>query len=348
MPTCYANQLAQTLSHGFPTLMLLWGDDAGAITQAAQTVVKLYGVDPADPFDSEKIDIADMLAHPSKLPDSAATPSLMGGKRLIQITGISGEETGVAATNAVKALTEAIDTLLTLPLRDVLIILKVPGLLEAKSDIVATVQNASNGLGVRFFMPNARDISQWIQAELRTAGKSIEPDAIQILTDHLGADMEHTRREVEKLLLYVGDDAPITADHVRASLSGAIPNDVFRLAEAIGRRDVRQTDRLIQLMVDEGEDLNGAFMVAVRHLNSLKTAQSLRAAKENDDTVLMKSGKGRAPQSVKADFLNQVKAYPAARLANLPTYALDTLVTARSGVMDEALILSRALLALAV
>lgn len=344
MPTAYPNQLEATLRQSQPSVLLLWGDDAGAIRQAAQAAVAASGLDADDPFASEKLTLTDLLAQPSRLAESATTMGFGGGRRLIQLSGVGGEEPASAVSTfagAIKGLMEQPD------LSGAFVVLPVPHLLEKTSAVVKAVEGHPNGLSVRFFLPTARDLAQWLQGALSAAGKRPDGDAMALLTDSLGADREQAQREVEKLLLYVGESQTVTADDVRASLSGAVPADAFRLTEAVASRDVRNTDRLIRLLTEEGEDLNTAFTLTVNHLAKLKKAQDLKQQGKTDEELLQAAGKFKAPPSAKAAYLQQVKAYPPARLATLPSYALETLAAARSGTLDGHLVLSRALLALA-
>lgn len=341
MVAIYPNQLAAKL-RPLPPLVLLWGDDAGALRQSAQTVIAATGVDPTDPFAAEKITITDLLASPSRLADSAQTLSFTSPHRLIVVQGVSGDES--AAT--LSALTQSVKTALEFPLTAVTIVLAVPKLLEKTSALVKAVETHAGALSVRFFTDNASDISAFLKTEFNAAGVSITADAIQAMASNLGADRELARREVEKLIVYAGTETPITADHVTESLAGAIPADAFRLAEAVGSRNRIETDRLLEHLMHQGDDLTTAFTLVLRHLQSLKTAQAMRRDNQPEAEILKITGKFRAPRNVQADFLQQVNSYPASRLATLPDYALDTLSTARSGLLDANLVFSRALLGL--
>lgn len=341
MVVAYPNQLAQRLNP-LPPLVLLWGEDAGAIRQAAQSVAAATGVDATDPFATEKLTLADIQADAARLADSAQTLSFTSPHRLILLQGISGDE----PSGAVAALTEAVKTMLSFPLQAVTVVLPVPKLLEKTSALTKAVEAHPQALSVRFFVDNARDLTGWLQTELKTAGKSIEPAALQLLAEGLGADRDVARREVEKLVLYAGEENPVTEEHVLASLAGAIPADAFRLAEAVGRRDTAQTDKLLRHLLQQGEDLSAAFSLTLRHLGSIRQAQTLRAQGQPDGEILKLTGKFRAPQAVQADFLNQLKRYPPQRLATLADYAVETLTQARSGLLEGNFVLQRALLAL--
>ncbi len=344
MASAYPNQLGQHLGKGaaqLPPLVLLWGDDAGALRHAAQQVIAATGVDPADPFAAEKITITDLLASPSRLADSAQTLSFTSPHRLIWVQGLSGDESAATLT----ALTSAVKTALEFPLQAVTIVLAIPKALEKTSPLVKAVEAHPAALAVRFFVDSGPDITTFLKTECNALQVAIEPEALQLMAAGLGSDREIARREVEKLALYAGGET-ITAVHVQACLAGAIPADAFRLAEAVGSRNRTETDRLLQHLIHQGEDLTSAFSLTLRHLEAMQTAQTLHARNEPEGEILKITGKFRAPRHVQSAFLRQAQAYPPARLKGLATYATETLSQARSGLLDPTLVFSRALLGL--
>jgi DNA polymerase-3 subunit delta len=342
MPALYPNQLAQKLKEGKPLLVLLWGEDAGAIRHAAQTVAEATGVDTTDPFAAEKLTLPDLAANPARLADSAQTLSFTSPHRLIQLTGVSGDERAAD----VALLTDAVKTALSFPLAHVTLVLPVPKLLEKSSPLVKLAEAHPTALSVRFFADTARDLAPFLQNELKALGKNIEPDALHLMVEGLGADRDLARREAEKLALYAGEDTPITTAHVLESLSGAIAADAFRLADAVGARNAQLADKLLQHLLQQGEDLSAAYSLTLRHLGQLKVAQTLKEQGQPEDEILKQTGKFRAPKNVQADFLKQARTYPPTRLATLPARAVETLTQARSGLQDGNFVLSRALLAL--
>lgn len=336
MPAIYPSALGQHLK-ALPAVTLLWGEDAGAIRQAAQQAVAATGVDVADPFAATPLTLADIQNDPAALPDAATTVSLMGGKRLVLLKGVSGDE----ATPAVKALTEAVTTTLQLKLEDVHLILPIPRLLDKAHPLVKAVSTHPQGLSVRFFADTARDLATHLQSLFSAAQKRIDPAALAALTAHLGADRDIATREAEKLILYVAESPTITTEDVQAVVAGATPADVFLLAEAIAARNPARTDRLLQQLLQQGEDLNAAFTMAIRHLQRLHTLQSAPNMAE-----AVKSLRPPLPPQAQTALLHAAKAYPAKRLKGLNSYMLSTLTTARSGLVSSPHVLSRALLAL--
>lgn len=341
MVAVYANQLASKLKP-LPLLVLLWGEDAGAIRQSAQAVITATGVDALDPFAAERLTLPDLANNPARLADGAQTLSFTSPHRLITLSGVSGDE----PSSALATLTEAVKVAMSFPLANVTIVLPVPKLLEKTSALVKLAEAHPQALSVRFFTDTSRDLAPFLQTELKALGKTIESDALHLLTEGLGADRDIARREAEKLALYAGEENPITTSHVLASLAGVIAADAFRLADAVGSRNAREADKLLQHLQQQGEDLSAAFSLTLRHLGHIRLAQTLQKDGQPEDEILKQTGKFRAPRNVQADFLKQARAYPAARLSGLSARAVDTLTQARSGLLDGNFVLSRALLAL--
>jgi DNA polymerase-3 subunit delta len=342
MATCYSNQLAQQLKSANYGLILLWGEDAGAMRQAAESAIEASGLDPNDPFAADKLTLNDLESDPTSLPAKAATVPFGATKRLITLGSLTGNE----SAHQIEALTQAVKATLQGPLENCFIVLSVPKHLEKKSAIVKATEAHPQALAVRFYLDRAQDLSQYLQNAFKQAGKAVDSEAVHLLAQHLGADRDIAAREVEKLIIYAGEES-ITADHVRASIAGAIPIDVFRLADAVASQNTALTDRLTQNLISQGEDLNGAFMVVIRHLQTLKTARDMLKNGTPPDEMLLKTGKAKVPPDAKRAFTAQVQSYPAARLNTLPAYALDALSAARSGLVSGQLPLARALLALA-
>jgi DNA polymerase-3 subunit delta len=344
MVAIYASKLVETLKGPVPQVVLLWGAEGGTIRQAAQAVAEAVaartGLELSDPFGVESLTLPDLQAEESRLTDACLTLSFTSPHKLVWVKGISGTE----RAEDVKRLTEAVAATLQHPLSSLTLLLPVPGHLDKKHALVKAVEGLEGGLSVRFFADTGRDLESFLKAELTKQGASATSGALDALAAGLGADREIARREVEKLVCYAGAESPLTEAHVQASLCGATPSGVFLLAEALlGQNAARVDDQLYQLQ-EAGEDLNGAFMLALGELTKLAKAQELRVAGEADDTILSQCGKAMLPPAAKQAFLTASKRYPPARLAQVPERALEALTLARSGLLPADHVLGRALL----
>jgi DNA polymerase III subunit delta len=228
------------------------------------------------------------------------------------------------------------------------LVLAIPSALSATSPLVKLLEASPKALSVRFYADTAQGLGQYIQTTLSATGVSIAPDALRLLTNGLGADREVAARELEKLLLYIAPAKNITAADVQASLSGAPKVDSFVVAEAVANRNPEQTDKLIQLLLAEGDTLESAFHAVSRHLGQLAQAQTLLNEGTDMATVMAKFGKLKAPKDAQEAFTRQLGSYPPARLKTLAAYTYKTLADARRHGSTAPLTLARAMLALSV
>lgn len=344
MVALYANKLPEALQGPLPLVVLLWGDEAGGIRQAAQTVANAVasrtGLALDDPFGVESLTLPDLANEPSRLTDACLTLSFTSPHKLVWLKGVSGTE----RAEELKNLTEAVTETLRHPLQGVTLLLPVPGHLDKKHALVKALDALQGGLSVRFFSDTGRDLESFLKAELARLGAQASSAALSALVAGLGADREVARREVEKLVCYAGNELPITEDHVQASLCGATPSGVFLLAEAVLAQNPAKVDTLLHQLHEQGEDLNGALMLTLGELGKLAKAQALRAEGEADETILAQCGKAMLPPAAKQAFLAASRRYPANRLAQVPERALEALSLARSGLLPAEHVLARALL----
>jgi DNA polymerase III delta subunit len=344
MTSIYGNKLSESLKGKLPTAVLLWGDDAGMIRQATvqvkEAVAAQTGLDLTDPFAVENFGLSDVVNEESKLGDAAMTLSFTAPHRLITVGGISGTE----RADEIKALTGIVADVLKLPLQGVTLVLPVPLHLDKKHPLVKVVEGYDKGLAVRFFADTARDLGGFIGSELTRLGAQATREATDMLANNLGADREVARRELEKLVCYAGEERPITAAHVQASLCGATPSGVFMLAEAVLGQNPIMIERQLAQLLEQGEDLNGALMLTLGEFKKLALAKQLKAQGEADDAILAQCGKSMVPPAAKQVFLSAMRRYPEGRLKQIPERALEVLTMARSGLLPAEHVLARALL----
>src|SRR5262249_48069801 len=65
--------------------VLLFGPDAGLVSERADTVARTICPDPRDPFRVADLSAAAVAADPARLADEAAQMSLIGGRRVVRV-----------------------------------------------------------------------------------------------------------------------------------------------------------------------------------------------------------------------------------------------------------------------
>jgi DNA polymerase-3 subunit delta len=118
----------------------------------------------------------------------------------------------------------------------------------------------------------------------RRAGLAIQPDALDLLVEALGADIARIAVEIEKLALYAGTRA-ISSDDIANLVPDARATTIFALVNALGRRDRTRALELLDTLTSEGiylplalTFLSTQFRLAMAAREAgLKSAQQVQA-----------------------------------------------------------------------
>lgn len=88
----------------------------------------------------------------------------------------------------------------------------------------------------------------------RKAGFRLDPAALDLLVEALGADIARIAVEIEKLALFAGE-RPVTVDDVTVLVPDARSTTIFALVNALGRRDRARALAVLDTLTKEGEYL---------------------------------------------------------------------------------------------
>jgi DNA polymerase-3 subunit delta len=88
-------------------------------------------------------------------------------------------------------------------------------------------------------------IPVWINAYLKSRGKTIEPKAAMILTAFLGNDLGKISNELDKLVLVLQEgDININPSHIEENIGISKDYNNFELNNALGQRNVLKANRI--------------------------------------------------------------------------------------------------------
>jgi DNA polymerase-3 subunit delta len=101
---------------------------------------------------------------------------------------------------------------------------------------------------------STQDAHSEAQALARQAGLRLDPAALGLLVEALGADIARIAVEIEKLALYAGN-RPLNAEDIAALAPEARAATIFALVNALGRRDRARALEILDTLTREGEYL---------------------------------------------------------------------------------------------
>ncbi len=260
-----AHEAERTLTRLDPAwrLVLIYGPDAGLVSERAGALARGSVDDPTDAFQLIRMDGDAVAADPLKLADEANTIGLFGGRRAIRVSPTS------------KPLLAAVEPLLTTPSQDALVIVEA-GDLQRSNPLRTACEKARTALAVPCYGDAARDLGTIIDEMVRAAGKSIDRNTREHLASLLGGDRQTSRREIEKLLLFVGTEPAVLSDHVDAVVGDTAQREQAMLVDAVFAGKLPILDLAQAKLGSEGLD-PGVMLGAVlrQALALLKARQSV-------------------------------------------------------------------------
>ena len=99
---------------------------------------------------------------------------------------------------------------------------------------------SSNGYAAVCDVQDENTLKKWIMGLLKKENKLITPDALNLLLDRTGTDMENIRHEVEKLICYKYEEEGITAKDVEELCTVRVQNKIFDMVEAVADKKQKQ------------------------------------------------------------------------------------------------------------
>ncbi|OYW66915.1 MAG: hypothetical protein B7Z40_09620 [Bosea sp. 12-68-7] len=142
-------------------LVLIYGPDAGLVSERAAALARAHVDDPQDAFQLVRMSGDDIAGDPLRLVDEANTIGMFGGRRAIRVSPTA------------KMLLGAVEPLLATPSQDAIVIVEA-GDLQRTNPLRTACERARTALAVPCYGDAARDLGTIIDEMVRAAGKSID------------------------------------------------------------------------------------------------------------------------------------------------------------------------------
>lgn len=128
-----------------------------------------------------------------------------------------------------------------------------------------------------FEPPRQQELAAFIERRAKKRGFRIELEASQLLADLIGTEVGSLDRALEKLSLYAGEDAVISAADVEATVAPTRVHSIFELTDAIGSRDLGRASALLRNTLGGGESALGVLGMITRQFRQLLQVKALEA-----------------------------------------------------------------------
>lgn len=133
-------------------------------------------------------------------------------------------------------------------------------------------------------LPTDAEMINWTRKKAVELGGSLSLDAAKVLAEYVGNNTQRATREIEKLLTYVAFQRPVDDDDVHRLTSQDQEGDIFGMVDALGSRDGKKAQRLLHILLEEGEVLQ-IFGMVTRQFRLLIQAREILDSGGSEDGV---------------------------------------------------------------
>ena len=254
-------------------IALVYGPDAGLVQERTEKLLKTVTPDLTDPFNAADLGEAALLADPARLADEAAAISMMGGRRTVRVRGGGNDLAGI------------VENLIDDPKGDALVVIEA-GDLPKTSALRKLFDGHKSAAAIQCYPDSVRDLADVVRDALRAEGLSIAPDALEDAVSRLGSDRGVTRREIEKLLLYMHGQKQVTLEDVRAVMGDEAEARSESACDAAGSGDLARLDRELERLWVSDTQPAQVIRSAMGHFQKLLQARESAARGESLDMVM--------------------------------------------------------------
>jgi DNA polymerase-3 subunit delta len=307
---------------------LIFGSDFGVVQETAAKITKLIVSDIHDDFSVCRIVPSQLRETPSLLLDEGNSVLLMGGRRLIWLR------------DAENHALEAVDSFVTHIQTDSFLLITADNLTKS-SGLRTFCEGHPDILTIACYPDEAKDVAVFIRETLGEQGISVDPKALSLLVERLNENRLATRRELEKLIVYLGDKKTVTKEDVIAVVTDTTNTSLDLFCCAVAEGNQKNADRAASLLLSNGENPVGLVRVLINHFNLLLMASDILNDGANLEVAvkkILKPAQFRLEETIKRQLMIWKKEF----IFKVLELLLDTEQQIKRTGMPGELILSRA------
>lgn len=286
--------------------ILVYGPDQGLVKERAKIIGLTIATDLNDPFNAAHLTGEMIESDPSRFFDEVNALSLMGGARLIRITDVDN-----------KFAAHLKDWLKSNPADGSVVVIE-GGVLGPRDALRKHCEEAINAASLPCYVPDERDMANFIRDQVKEQGKTIDNDAMAFLARALRGDRDVARMEIEKCCLYVGSSQnQITLSNAQASCGETGDQGLDDLIDATFNHDPLRSLGIFRRIIDEGTDIivvERSLQNHIRRLHQVKID-----IEENGQSIEIAMKKLQPPVFFKQEdkFKSQINKFSSAYLRKI-------------------------------
>ncbi len=243
-------------------VILLYGPDAGLVSERADMLAQKSGVDLSDPFCLIRMNADDAASDTARIADEAHTIGMFGGKRLIRISG-----------NTRRDLAKAVKPVLETPPQDAIILIEA-GDLKKTAGLRKQLEANPASLCVPCYQDTDAAIEQLIDEEITAKGLKIDRETRLLLKSMLGDNRMVSRGELSKLAIYCEGKETVTADEIHEIVGDASKLVMDDVIDATATGDAAKLQVVLPKAIEAGNAPDIILLGLLRHFQMLQNVRN--------------------------------------------------------------------------
>jgi DNA polymerase-3 subunit delta len=312
-------------------VVLVFGPDAGLVSERATAIVKASVDDVTDPFALARLEGEEITANPSRLLEEAQTIPLFGSRRAVWVKAGS------------RNIAPAVEALVGAGIAECRVVIEA-GDLRRNAPLRTLCERAKNAVALPCYADSEKDRARLIDDEMRAAGLALTPDARALLIPLLGGDRAASRNEIRKLTLYASGRGQVGVEDVIAVVSDASALALEDIADAAFAGRPAELEAQLAKARTAGSAAGSILFNAQRQVAQL---HKWRAAIEAGAPFSLDTAQPPLHFRRKAHVEAALKMWSAARLASAMAELADAVLESRRKTALADTIAERALLTIA-
>ena len=261
-----------------------------------------------DRFDGRQISDVEIIAQ------AARTLPMLSARRLVMVR--NAEAILGFAKDRVKPLLDYLDQ----PDPSTVLVFLVRGKIPKAGALAKALRKQAKTL--EFDSLKERDILPWLRGEAQDKGLRLEADAALLMVDCLANDLEAHTDALDRLSMYVGSGAPITADAVAELVAPSRTKSIWEFLDALGDRAPDRSLQAVSQLLDQGDAPLQILAMVARLYRQLTIGHTVLA---RGGSVNEAAQEARVPSFKARGFAQQCRRYSSQDLehARQVIYELD-------------------------
>lgn len=313
-------RITQDIKDGrFSNVYLLYGEEA-YLRKQYRDKLKAALVPEGDTMNSSIFAGKDINAN--EVADMAGTMPFFAERRVIIIEDSGWLKSG---NDRITELVKAIP--------DTTVLIFVEEEVDKRSKLYKAI--TSKGYAALCEMQDEATLKKWIMGLLKKENKLITPEALNLLLDRTGTNMENIRREVEKLVCYKYYDEGITAADVEELCIVQIQNRIFEMVEAVAQKNQKQALDLYYDLIALKEAPMKILALIARQFNMLLQVKEMKQKGYQEAEIASQTGLN--PYFLKKKYIPQAAQFQMPQLEAAIKACVEAEEDVKTGRMSDTL-----------